>query len=104
MKWLAVTTITNVISRGYSSHRKRTTRRRASCASGQPIISAKATCIEGTAAYGLNSALIDALVWERFAGVRSATVSVNPHSGRKRGGAVGNSVQATSAGAHRRTA
>src|SRR5438132_959030 len=50
MKWLAVTTITNVIRKGYTSHRTRTAGRRARRASVQPIINANATCIEGTAA------------------------------------------------------
>src|SRR5207253_6887057 len=50
MKWLAVTTITNVIRKGYTSHSTRTAECRARRASGQPIMSANATCIEGTAA------------------------------------------------------
>ena len=65
---------------------------RARRASGQPIISANATCIEGTAAYGLNSALTAALACETCTPVKSETLSMKPHSGMKRGGAVGNTA------------
>ena len=50
MKWLAVAMITKAISSGYSRHSTDATRVRDSEASGQPIISANATCIDGTAA------------------------------------------------------
>jgi hypothetical protein len=50
MKWLAVTMITNVMSSGYSAHSTRTVRQRERRASGQAIMSANATCMEGTAA------------------------------------------------------
>ena len=92
MKWLAVTTITNAIRNGYSSHSTLTIRWRASFASGHPTIRANATCIEGTAAYGLNRVLAIALWWETWTPVRFETVSMKPHSGMKRGGAVGNTV------------
>ena len=58
MKWLAVAMITNAISSGYSSHSTLHDRQRTKRASGQPIISANATCIEGTAAYRLMSAVV----------------------------------------------
>ena len=48
--------------------------------------------MEGTAAYGLNSALITPLACELRTPVMSETVSMKPHSGMKRGGAVGNTV------------
>jgi hypothetical protein len=51
-------------------------------------MSANATCIEGTAAKGLKSAFTATLSWG--IPVKSDTESVNPHSGKKRGGAVGN--------------
>ena len=92
MKWLAVTTITNVISNGYSSHSTRTARCLVKRASGHAIISANATCIDGTAAYGLNSAVAVALVCETCTPVKSDTLSMKPHSGMKRGGAVGNTM------------
>ena len=50
MKWLAVTTITNTITNGYMIQATRTAGRCARRASGHAIMSAKATCIEGTAA------------------------------------------------------
>ncbi len=92
MKWLAVTTITNAIRNGYSSHSTLTSACRESSASGQPTISANATCIDGTAAYGLNSALAAALACETLTCVKSETLSMKPHSGMKRGGAVGNTA------------
>ena len=58
-KWLPVATITNVTSSGYSAQNTRTARQRHTRASVTPIISANATCIEGTAAYGLKSALTE---------------------------------------------
>src|SRR5581483_8156119 len=85
-KWLAVTTITKVISNGYSNQKTRATRQRTRRARGHPIISANATCIEGMAANGLNSELLGLIP------VRYFTLSVKPHSGSVRGGAVGNAV------------
>ena len=54
------------------------------------IISANATCIDGTAAYGLKSELTGAVFGSTP--VKSATLSTNPHSGKKRGGAVGKTM------------
>jgi hypothetical protein len=87
---LAVATITNVTSNGYSPHTHRVTRCRARRAIGRPIIRAKATCIEGIAAYGLKRALTATLSWPTP--VISATESAKPHSGKKRGGAVGSTT------------
>src|SRR5436190_9299324 len=89
-KWLAVATMTNVTSRGYRRQKMRPGRLRTSLASGQPIRNAKHTCIEGTAAYGLNSAstvLLSCVTPAKF-----ETASKKPHSGRKRGGAVGKTM------------
>ena len=52
-----------------------------------PSISAKATCIDGIAANGLKSR--SAEPESAFTPVKAATESVKPHSGMKRGGAVG---------------
>src|SRR5207244_1065974 len=52
MKWLAVTTITNTITNGYMIQATRPAGRCARRASGHAIISATATCIEGTADKG----------------------------------------------------
>src|SRR5205823_84265 len=49
-KWLAVETITKVTSSGYSVHAMRVTRCLQRRPSGTPIMSAKQTCIDGTAA------------------------------------------------------
>ena len=49
-------------------------------------ISAKPTCIDGTAAYGLKSALTEA---SEETPVKSDTESTKPSSGSIRGGAVG---------------
>ena len=53
---------------------------------GIDSISAKPTCIEGTAAYGLKSALTSE---SEETPVKSDTESTNPSSGSIRGGAVG---------------
>ncbi len=63
-----------------------------SFASGQPIISANATCTDGTAAYGLTSAVSAPLACETCTPVRSETVSMKPYSGMNRGGAVGKTM------------
>ena len=60
---------------------------RTSLADDQPRISAKQTWMLGTAANGLNSAFTNAL--SSGTPVKRATESVNPHSGKNRGGAVG---------------
>ena len=52
-------------------------------------MSANATCIEGTAANGLNSAPAGPL---GSTPVNSATESENPSPGMRRGGAVGNAT------------
>ena len=60
-------------------------------ASGTAIIRANATCMEGIAAYWLTSELTATLSCVTC--VRFATESVKPHSGKKRGGAAGNSMK-----------
>ena len=90
MKWLAVTTITKTTSSGYRHQKTFSARHFTSRASGMLIMSAKATCIEGTAAYGLKSSLIVTLSCPTP--VKSETASKKPHSGKKRGGAVGKTV------------
>ena len=62
------------------------------------MISAKQMCIDGTAAYVLTKAPAGVLSLQPFPPVTSCeTVSVNPHSGISRGGAVGYSQYPTSA-------
>src|SRR6476620_11311217 len=89
-KWFAVEMITRTTTKGYTVQIIRVTRCLDRRASGTAIISANATCIEGIAAYWLTSEFTVTLslpTWVRF-----ATESVNPHSGKKRGGAVGKSM------------
>ena len=88
MKWLAVTTITKTTTSGYRYQKIFSARHFTRRAIGTLIMSANATCIEGTAAYGLNSWLIVTL--SCGTPVKSETASKKPHSGKKRGGAVGN--------------
>ena len=64
-----------------------------------PSISAKATCIDGIAANGLKSR--SAEPESAFTPVKAATESVKPHSGMKRGGAVGSADVADQRDAHR---
>jgi hypothetical protein len=92
-KWLAVETITSTTSNGYTAQNARVTRCLHRRESGTAIIKANATCIEGIAAYWLTSALTATLSWLTW--VRLATESTKPHSGKKRGGAAGNSMKAT---------
>ena len=88
MKWLAVATITKHDEQRVQVAQKTFSARHfTSRASGTLIMSAKATCIEGTAAYGLKSLLIVTL--SCATPVKSETASKKPHSGKKRGGAVG---------------
>ena len=55
---------------------------------GHRLRLAALTCLAANGTF----ALIDALVCVRLTGVRSVTVSMKPHSGKKRGGAVGNTA------------
>src|SRR3954453_15196248 len=87
-KWLAVETITNTTTNGYSAQSVRVSRCLHSRESGTAIMRANATCIEGIAAYWLTSELTATLSW--LTCVRFATGSMKPHSGKKRGGAAGN--------------
>ena len=52
-KWLPVMIVTKLISSGHSAQNTRAARMRTSRASDQTSITAKATCIDGTAAYWL---------------------------------------------------
>ncbi len=88
MKWFAVATMTNTTSSGYSAQKIFSGRHLTSFDSGIPIMSANATCIEGTAAYGLKRLLIVTL--SCATPVKSETASKKPYSGKNRGGAVGN--------------
>src|SRR6476469_5861118 len=58
-QWLAVTTTTIVTIGAYALQRSCTQSRRVIRIIGTDSISAKATCIEGTAAYGLKSAFTE---------------------------------------------
>ena len=89
-KWLPVEITTKVMTSGYTAHRAFAHHARTRRVSDQPRISAKQTWMLGTAAKGLNSALTVALV--SGTPVKRATESVKPHSGKKRGGAVGNTT------------
>ncbi len=72
---------------GYSAQNQRVTRCLETFASVTPIMSANAQCIDGTAAYGLKSALTLSS-FSTFA--NSLTVSMKLYSAKKnRGGAVG---------------
>src|SRR5262249_56053676 len=84
---------TNVTTGGYAHHSAFTQPWRAIRIIGTLSISAKHTCIDGTAANGLNSAPTE----DSEMPVKSATVSANPSSGSIRGGAVGNTTYPTRA-------
>src|SRR3954470_13963028 len=86
-QWLAVATTPQVTSSGYNRHSTAAQRRLTSAAIVKPIMSAKQTCIDGIAAYGLTSTELSACT-----PVKSATESTNPRSGYRRGGAVGTST------------
>src|ERR1700748_1125168 len=87
-QWLPVAIPTNVSSGPYQIHIACAQPWRAIRTMGIDSISAKQTCIEGTAAYGLKSASTDAAETP----VKFATLSVKPSSGNIRGGAVGYST------------
>jgi len=89
-KWFPVATTTNVTTNGYRNQTTFRTRHLTSRASGQPSMRANATCIDGTAAKGLKSALTVTL--SCGTPVKFETESVKPHSGKKRGGAAGNAM------------
>src|SRR4051794_19169633 len=85
-QWLAVTMTTSATAGAYSSHSAFAQLWRAIRIIGTLSISAKPTCIEGTAAYGLKSAFTDA---SEETPVKSATESTKPRPGSIRGGAAG---------------
>jgi hypothetical protein len=87
---LAVAVIAKKTSSGYDDHTIRITASRDSAAAGTAIISEKAMCMLGTAAYWLISS--EAVLSSWATPVNVAIVSVNPASGTRRGGAVGNSA------------
>src|SRR4029079_5732836 len=89
-KWLAVTTMTKKTASGYVDQRARAHALRTRFIAGTAIISEKAMCMLGTAAYGLTSRLVKDESW--FVLVNAWMVSVNPAPGNIRGGAVGNTA------------
>src|SRR4051794_17290536 len=86
IQWLAVTTTTMVTTGAYTAHSAFAHPWRAIRTIGTASISANATCIDRTAAYGLNNAFTDA---SEETPVKSATESTKPRPGSIRGGAAG---------------
>ena len=80
-------TTTNVISTGYRHQACVRDAARTSLAIGMPIMTAKQTCIDGTAAYMFSSALPGP--YSAVMPVNCWIESVKPHCGISRGGAVG---------------
>src|ERR1700737_2040608 len=88
-KWLAVATTTKVTTSGYRHHASFAGLDETSRAIGQHTITAKQTCIDGTAAFAFRNAFHGPSSIEPVPPVTNCEIeSVKPHSGSSRGGAV----------------